>query len=51
MLFDFLSVEYPVDHMAAKQSHFDLVSSVSVNLLIFMDDLENIRSCGSVCKL
>ena len=45
-----LPVEYSVDHVAAEQSQFYLVSCVGVDLLVFVDCLEDVRSCRSVCK-
>jgi hypothetical protein len=42
MLLDFLSVEDPVDHVATEQSHLDLVPSVSVDLFVLMNELENV---------
>lgn len=42
MIFDLFSVEDPVDHVAAEQSHFYLVSCVTVQLLVLVDDFEKI---------
>lgn len=37
-----LSVENPVDHMAAKESHLDFVSDVAVDVFVLVDMLENV---------
>lgn len=37
-----LSVENPVDHMAAKESHLDFVSDVTVDVFVLVDMLENV---------
>jgi hypothetical protein len=47
---NFLSVEDTVDHVAAEQTKLDFVSCVGVDLLIFMDGLEDVGCCGSICK-
>jgi hypothetical protein len=47
---NFLSLENPVHHMATEEPHFNLVSQVGINLFVFVDRLENVRSCGSICK-
>lgn len=43
-----LSVENPVDHMAAKESHLDFVSDVTVDVFVLVDMLENVWCRRSV---
>ena len=43
MVSDLLPVEYPVDHMTAKQPHLDLVASVRIYLGVLMNRLKYIR--------
>lgn len=50
MVRNFLSVENSVDHVAAKKSHFDLVSSVWVDFVILVDGLKDVGGCWSVWK-
>ncbi len=50
MILDLFSVENSVYHVAAKQSHLNLVPGVSINFFVLMNDLENVRSCWSVCE-
>jgi len=45
MVRNFLSVENSVDHVAAKKSHFDLVSSVWVDFVILVDGLKDVGGC------
>lgn len=44
MVLDLLSIENPINHMATKESHFDLVSCMAVDFLVLVDNLENVRS-------
>jgi predicted nucleic acid binding AN1-type Zn finger protein len=50
VVFDFLSVENTVDHVTTEKSHFNLISRVRVYFFVFMNYLENVRSCRSVGK-
>ena len=47
----FLPVENTVYHVTTKQTQLYLVSSVSMDLLVLVDCLENVRCCRSVCEL
>lgn len=51
VLRDLFTVEDPVYHMAAKQSHLYFVSRVWVDSFVFMDGFKNVRSCRSIRKL
>lgn len=42
MVINLLTVEDAVDHMAAKQPHFDFITSMRINLFVFMDALKDI---------
>lgn len=37
-----LSVENPVDHMTAKESHLDFVPDVAVDVFVLVDVLKNV---------
>lgn len=50
MILDLFSVENSVYHMTAKQSHLNLVPGVGINFFVFMNYLENVRSCWSVSE-
>jgi hypothetical protein len=51
MFLDFFSIEDSINHMAAEESHLDLISGVGVDFFVFVYDLENIGSCGAVGEL
>ena len=40
-----LSVEYPVDHVATEETHFNFISGVGIDFSILMDGLEDVGSC------
>jgi hypothetical protein len=46
-----LTTEDSVHHVAAEQSQLDFVASVCVDLLVFVDALENMRCCRTVSEL
>lgn len=48
MFFDLFPVENSVDHVAAKESHFDFVSRMGVYFFVFVDDFEYVRCSWSV---
>ena len=50
VVWNFFAVEYSVDHMAAKQPHLDLVSSVRVNLTILMDRLKYVAGSRTITE-
>lgn len=45
-----LPAKYSIYHVAAEQSQLYFVTSVCVDLLIFVDTLENMRSCRTICE-
>ena len=46
-----LAVEDAVDHVAAEETHLDLVASVGVDLCVFVDRLEDVGGGRAVGKL
>ena len=46
----FLAVENAVDHVAAEKTKFDFVASVRMDLFVFVDGLEDMRSGGSISE-
>ena len=50
VVFDLLSVKNTVNHVTTEKSHFNLISRVRVYFFVFMNYLENVRSCRSVGK-
>lgn len=45
VIVDLLSVEDPVYHVTAEQTHLDLVAGMRVNLCVLVDGLEDV-GCG-----
>lgn len=43
VLRNLLSVEYPVYHVAAEESHFYFVSRMGIDSLVLVDRFENVR--------
>ena len=50
VLIHLFSVENPVYHVTAKQSHLYLVTNVAVYVLVLVNVLENVWSCWTVGK-
>jgi len=48
---NFFPVENSIDHVAAKESHLNLVPSMGVYLVILMNWLKDVRGSGAVGKL
>jgi hypothetical protein len=42
VIFHLFSIEYSVNHVTAKQTHFYLISRMAVNLFIFMDYFKDV---------
>lgn len=47
---DLPSIKYSVYHVATKQPHFYFISQMRVYFFVFVDTLENVRSCWAVRK-